>query len=113
MERFVPKIQPERFLDRLERKTQVAPPPLEKPVALPDPLTLLSELEERIAADLGQKAALLTPMLQELRKQLATIFLPEISQALDEKQHAACIAEIERLSGKLEDVLFAMSLSTR
>lgn len=113
MERFVPKIQPERFLDRLERKAQVAPPPLEKSGALPDPMTLLSELEERIAVDLGPKAALLRPMLQELRKQLSTIFLPEISQTLDEKQHAACIAEIEKLGSKLEDVLFAMSLSTR
>jgi hypothetical protein len=114
LERNQAKLQPERFLSRFDRQAPTAVPAApDKPVEEPPARILYRELHERIVADLGERAAGLFPMLDELKQHVEALFPPDPSLAEDEKKQGEHKARVEALCATIEDVLYAMSLSPR
>ena len=101
-----PKIDLERFLGRLEKRPEHPAPVLPEPPAR----VLFAELQERLRADFGSRAAGLDPMLDELAQHLGALFSTAADPALDEEQHLLHQAQIEALCATLEDVIYALSL---
>ncbi len=110
MEQKQATIQPERFLSRLDRR---APAAAHQLVAEPAALTLFLDLQERIVADLGERASGLAPLLDELKQHVAALFPTDPRLALAEDEHGERKTKVEALCATLEDVLYAMSLSLR